>query len=238
MHRGTMGDGSNIFDRTIGLIGEAASAELAEKTVAVFGLGGVGGYVAEALARSGIGKLVICDRDIVEKTNINRQIYALHSTLELPKTNVAAERIADINPEIIVESFHMNIDAESIKKFEFADWDYIVDAIDDVPAKLLIIKAAATHSIPVISCMGTGNKLDPTKLCITKIQKTHTCPLARKMRYELGKLGISDVDVLFSSESPLTKSSGSPASMIFVPAAAGLVIASFVVRNLIGGLDA
>lgn len=234
----SMEDSRDIFDRTIKLIGEKNFDELAEKTVAVFGLGGVGGYVVEALARSGVGKLVICDKDIVEKTDINRQIYALHGTLELPKTVVAAERIADINPETSVESFYLNVNMESIGNFEFAGWDYIVDAIDDVPAKLLIIKAAAEHSIPVISCMGTGNKLDPTKLSINKIQKTHTCPLARKMRHELAKLGILDVDVLFSSESPLVKSSGSPASMIFVPAAAGLVIASFVVRNLIGGLDA
>ncbi len=234
-----------VYERTAWLIGEAAVRRLAESRVAVFGAGGVGGYVIEALARAGVGSsepgcLTIVDFDSIDITNINRQIIALHSTIGRPKVAVMAERISDINPEIKLIPRCQLIDAETIKDYDFAAYDYVVDAVDDVAAKLLIIEGAKAAGTPVISSMGTGNKLDPSKFQITDISKTHTCPLARKVRKELARRDIKDVKILFSDENPqraytpeLQKGERlSPASISFVPSAAGLLIASEVVRDL------
>ena len=239
---------ASVYDRTAWLIGEAAVRRLAESRIAVFGAGGVGGYVIEALARAGAGSgrvrpgsLTIVDFDSVDITNINRQIIALHSTIGRSKVSVMAERIKDINPDINLIPREQLVDAESIKSYDFADYDYVVDGVDDVAAKLLIIESAKAAGTPVISSMGTGNKLDPSRFQIADISKTHTCPLARKVRKELAKRNIKDVKILFSDENPsraytpeLQKGEKlSPASISFVPSVAGLLIASEVVRDLI-----
>ncbi len=233
-----MVDNKAKFTRTVSLIGEDRFARLRESRVAVFGLGGVGGYVVEALVRSGVGKMLIFDRDVIDISNINRQIYALDSTLGLRKTDAAAARILDINSDIELESFCMDVNQDALSGMEFKNCNFIVDAVDDVQAKIAIIKKAADCDVPVISCMGTGNKLDPGKLEINKIEKTHTCPLARKMRHELKMASISEVDVLFSTERPVKSAVGPPASIAVVPPAAGLMIASFVINGLTGGFDA
>lgn len=227
-----------LYDRTQMLIGEQQLNHLKKKKVIIFGVGGVGGFTIESLARVGIGHLTIVDFDTVDVTNINRQIIALNSTLGRLKTQVMEERIADINSDIRVIGIPNKLTKENICDFSLQDYDYIVDAIDDVGAKLLLISYAKQMQIPIISSMGTGNKFDPTQFKITDIKKTHTCPLAKVMRKELGKMGVKDVKVLFSPEIPhreeiLTDGDHSPSSISFVPATSGLLIAWEVVRMLI-----
>ena len=223
------------YDRTRMLVGEDGFARLRSGRVLIFGVGGVGGYAAEALARTGIGTIGLVDDDTVDVTNLNRQIIALESTLGLPKVNVMKDRIAGIDPETEVAAFHRRLTAETLESFDLSAWDYIVDAIDDVPAKLLLIKAAQDAGIPIISSMGTGNKMDPSQLQIVDLKKTHTCPLARAIRREAERMGIGKLPVLFSPEKPSrAEGSGrSPSSTIFVPASAGLMIAARVVTDLI-----
>lgn len=231
----------SVYDRTELLLGTDAIAILKEKKVLVFGIGGVGGYVAEALARVGVGTIGIVDDDVIDITNINRQIIALHSTIGQPKTRVMMNRIEDINPSIQVIPFQKRLTAESLHEFHLADWDYVVDAIDDVGAKLTLIKEAKSLGIPILSSMGTGNKLDPTRFQVADIRKTHTCPLAKVIRKETNRLGIQDLKVVFSTEEPSRKdtahpSSRVPASIAYVPAAAGLVIVSEVIKDLLSEL--
>jgi len=228
------------FVRTAALIGEEALARLQAATVAVFGLGGVGGYTVEALARAGIGELWIFDFDTVSESNINRQILALDSTVGMRKTDAACARLADINPHTVVHAVNVFIDADNIGEYlDRAHPTYIVDAIDSVPSKLALILAAKERNIPIVCCMGTGNKLDPTKLQITDIKKTNTCPLAAAVRTRLRKLGITEgVDALWSSELPVRPkrevdgSPSVPASISYLPAAAGLMLGGHVIRKI------
>lgn len=228
------------FSRTEALIGKEGLEKLKNARVAVFGVGGVGGYVVEALARSGVGEIDLIDSDKVSVSNINRQIIALHSTVGRYKTEVMAERIKDINPNAKVNVFNLFYLPETAEKFDFAAYDYVVDAVDTVSAKLSIVERAYQVKIPVISSMGAGNKLNPTDFEIADIYQTSVCPLAKVMRRELKKRGVEKLKVIYSQEEP--KSEGiadeergkrSPASIAFVPSVAGLIIASEVVKDLI-----
>lgn len=212
------------------LLGEEAIKKLNSSHVAVFGIGGVGGYVVEALARSGVGALDLIDGDKVAKSNINRQIYALHSTVGRDKVEVAKERIADINPDCKVTAHKLFYLPKT--EFDFSAYDYIVDAIDTVTGKLAIIENAKKAGVPVISCMGAGNKTDPTAFEVADIFSTSVCPLARVMRRELKKRGIENLKVVYSREEP-KKSEGVPASCAYVPSVAGLIIAGAVIDELI-----
>lgn len=193
-----------IFTRTAMLLGEAALERLAQKHVAVFGIGGVGGYVCEALVRGGIGKFTLVDKDIVDVTNINRQIIATHSTLGRPKTAVMKERILDINPAVTVEVRDCFFLPENANTFDFTQYDYVVDAVDTVTAKLCIIERAKAAGVPVISAMGAGNKLEASAFEVADIYKTSVCPLAKVMRRELKKRGIESLKVVYSKEPPKT----------------------------------
>lgn len=228
----------SVYDRTRMLVGEQALQRIMNSKVILFGTGGVGGYVAEGLARAGVGTLTIVDFDCVDETNINRQIVALRSTIGREKAQVMAERIKDINPDIHVNPMVLRVDETTILQFSLGEYDYVVDAVDDVAAKVLIIKASKEAGVSVISSMGTGNKIDPGLFRIADIQKTHTCPLAKAVRKRLGQMGIKDVKVLFSPEQPFRTAeapdgSKAPASISFVPASAGIQIAGEVIRDLI-----
>ena len=235
------------FSRTELLFGQEAMQRIASARVAVFGIGGVGGYVVEALARSGVGQLDIIDNDKVCLSNINRQIYATERTVGRYKVDVAAERIAEINPKCEVRTFKTFFMPDNSKEFDFTLYDYVVDAIDTVTGKIEIIMKAQESNIPIISCMGTGNKLDPTKLEISDIYKTSVCPLARVMRSELKKRGVKSLKVLFSKENPLKplknqEKNGNlrkavPGSTAFVPPSAGLIIASEVIRDILANAE-
>lgn len=223
----------NEFSRTERLIGSDNLLKLKNKNVIIFGLGGVGSYVAEALARCGIGRMTVVDKDTVDITNINRQLYALHSTVGKNKADVAKERILDINPECQVTSIVKMYLPENADEFNLSQYDYIVDAIDNVTAKIdLAIKSQEMH-IPIISSMGTGNKLDPTAFKITDIYKTDTCPLCRVMRRELKSRGVKKLKVLYSTEIPHNDGERTPASISFVPSTAGLIIAGEVVKEML-----
>ena len=228
------------FSRTALLIGEEGVEKLKKARVAVFGIGGVGGYVVEALARSGVGSLELIDKDVVSLSNINRQIIALHSTVGQYKTEVAAARARDINPEIEVITRNVFYLPETANEFDFTSYDYVVDAIDTVSGKLALIEQAKKANVPVISCMGAGNKLDATAFEVADITKTSVCPLARVMRRELKKRGIEHVKVVYSKEEPLQSKAQDeetgkpiPASIAFVPSVAGLIIAGEVIKDLI-----
>lgn len=226
------------FTRTALLMGEDKIEKLAACRVAVFGLGGVGGYVAEALVRGGIGAIDLVDGDVVSVTNINRQLYALQSTLGMPKTSAAARRIKDINPDISVNERSIYFSGETLDKFDFSAYDYVVDAIDDVPAKVLLAVSCKRAGVPLISCMGTGNKLNPMGFKVADINQTKVCPLARVMRKKLRENGIEKLKVVYSEEEPsrITPAEGCarvPASASFVPPAAGLLLASQVIKDLI-----
>lgn len=227
-----------IFDRTRMLLGTDLLNKIQSKKVIVFGVGGVGGYVIEALVRAGIQTVAIVDYDIVDITNINRQVIALHSTIGRKKVTVMEERIKDINPQAEVKVFDDRLTSDNLESFQLNEYDYIVDAIDDVPAKLILVKEADHQNIPIISSMGTGNKFDPAKFRIDDIKKTHTCPLAKIIRKEISKMGIKHLKVLFSTEVPHREElpedgSRSPSSISFVPATAGLFIASEVIKDLL-----
>lgn len=219
------------FCRTAQLLGNENVEKLFDKHVIVFGVGGVGGYVVEALARSGIGKISIVDNDVVNESNINRQIIALHSTVGMQKVEVLKNRILDINPECKVFVYNQFFLPENSNDFDFSIYDYVVDAVDTVTAKLEIIKKSKESNVPVISSMGTGNKLNPMGFKVSDISKTKVCPLARVMRNELKKRGISKVKCVYSEENPVIQTQ-TPASVAFVPPVAGLLIASEVVKDL------
>ncbi len=222
----------NEFSREEKLIGSEALSRLRASHVAVFGIGGVGSYVAEALARGGVGEITIVDKDCVDETNINRQLIALHSTVGKPKIEVARERILDINPEIKVNAYRLFYTAES--EFSFDGIDYIADAIDTVSAKLALAENAYRLNIPLISSMGTGNKLDPTQFEVADIYDTSVCPLARVMRRELKKRGIPKLKVVYSKEAPHSIGERTPASISFVPSVAGLILAGEIIKQLAG----
>jgi len=228
------------FIRTSMLLGEDALTRLASSRVIVFGIGGVGGYVVEGLTRAGIGRLDLVDKDVVSLSNINRQIIALTSTVGQYKADVAAARVRDINPSCEVTTYNTFYLPENKDMFDFSMYDYIVDCVDTVTAKLLIIENAKSAGVPVISSMGTGNKTDPSRFKISDIFKTSVCPLAKVMRRELKKRGIDKLKVVYSDEEPIVPSvrkreSGKdvPASCSFVPSVAGLIIAGEVVKDLI-----
>ena len=226
------------LEREVALLGEDAVKKLNNSFVAVFGLGGVGSYTAEALARSGIGKILLVDNDAVSKSNINRQLCALQSTVGRKKVDVVAERLLDINPDLIIERSYEFVLPKNISSFDFSRFDYVIDAIDTVSAKLAIAESAKEHGVPMISSMGTGNKLDPTALTVTDITKTTVCPLARVMRRELKKRGISHLKVVFSTEEPKRQNHDGdgklpPASVAFVPSVAGLIAAGEAIKDII-----
>ena len=222
--------------RTIRLVGKEAVERLWKSKVFVAGLGGVGSYVVEALARSGVGNFVLLDKDRVMESNINRQLVASYHTLGQLKTDVAAERIRSINPQAQVTCLPLFYGKETSSQVDFSGCDFIADAIDNVTGKLLLAEAAFEKNIPIISSMGTGNKLDPTGFRIADISKTSVCPLARVMRRELRQRGItSGYTVVYSEELPHAEiPSQTPASISFVPSAAGLLIASHIVKQLAG----
>ncbi len=218
--------------RTASLLGEDAIIKLSKAKVAVFGLGGVGGYAAECLVRSGIGAIDLIDGDRVALSNINRQIIALHSTVGMLKTDAFAERFLDISPEIILRKFPLFLNENSIGAFDFSEYDYVIDAVDDVSAKVLLAEVCSSLNVKIISCMGAGNKLDPMGFRVADIFSTKVCPLARVVRHELRSRGVEHLKVVFSTELPI-RSDRVPASCAFVPAAAGLLMASEAVKDII-----
>lgn len=230
------------FSRLSRLVGENAMKKLADARVAIFGIGGVGGYVAEALARSGVGRLDLVDHDTVAPSNINRQIIALHSTIGERKVDVMARRIADVNPAAKVRAMPIFYLPETADQFDFTKYDYVVDAIDTVAGKMELVRRAREAGVPIICSMGAGNKLDPTAFRVADIYKTSICPLAKVMRGLCRKEGIQSLKVVYSEEIPMTPAPPEghtdgripPASAIFAPAAAGLAIAAEVVKDLIG----
>ena len=230
------------FSRIEMLLGQEAIAKLKLARVAVFGVGGVGGFTAEALVRSGVGAIDIFDNDTVAKSNLNRQIIALHSTIGQPKVEVLKARLEDINPDVQVQSQQLFYVPENADSVDLSVYDYIVDAIDTVAAKIELAVRAEKLGVPIISAMGAGNKLDPTKIQITDIYKTEACPLARVMRHELRKRGVKHLKVAYSTEpalTPLTQPGGetrraTPGSTAFVPSVMGLIIAGRVVCELAG----
>lgn len=246
----------NQFSRTELLFGKEAMERISGSRVAVFGIGGVGGYAVEALARSGVGTFDLIDDDRICLTNLNRQIYALRSTVGKYKVDAAEERIHDICPDIRVNTYKCFYMPETADQFDFSEYDYVIDAIDTVTGKLEIIKRAKAANVPEISAMGAGNKLDPSAFRVADIYETKVCPLARVMRYELRKLGIKNVKVVYSEEKPIkpiedmeiscrnhcicppgtarkcTVRRDIPGSNAFVPSAAGLLIASEVIRDI------
>ena len=228
------------FIRTARLIGEEAVEKLAKSKVLLFGVGGVGSFAAEALARAGVGEITLVDGDTVALSNLNRQLVALHSTIGRGKAEVMAERIRDVNPACRVTPLCLFYGKDNPDAFDFSAYDYVIDAIDSVTSKLLLAERCNLAGTPLISSMGTGNKLDPTKFVVTDISKTHTCPLARVMRRELHKRGIDHLKVLYSLEpahTPDTDETGSrrtPASISFVPPVAGMILAGEVICDLAG----
>ena len=247
----------NQYSRTQLLLGAEAMEKLHNSRVAVFGIGGVGGYTVEALARSGVGALDLIDDDKVCLTNLNRQIIATRSTVGQYKVDVAAQRIHDIDPDIKVTTHRCFFGPETQDQFDFTQYDYVVDAVDTVTAKLEIIMRAKEAGVPVISCMGAGNKLDPTQFHVADIYKTTMCPLAKVMRRELKKRGVKKLKVVYSTESPVkplenmenscktgcvcppgtthkcTDRRAIPGSISFVPSVAGLILAGEVIKDLI-----
>lgn len=221
------------FSRTERLIGKEAAEKLKNANIIIFGLGGVGSYTAEALARCGIGSMTVVDKDTVDITNINRQLYALHSTVGKDKAAVAAERINDINPECKVTPLVKIYLPESSGEFQLENYDYIIDAIDNVTAKIDLAVKAEALGVPIIASMGTGNKLDGSMFKISDIYKTSVCPLCRVMRRELKKRDIKHLKVLYSEEEPKSDGERTPASISFVPPVAGLLIAGEVVKDII-----
>ncbi len=234
----------NQFSRTALLLGEEAMERLARSRVAVFGVGGVGGYAVEALARSGVGALDLIDSDTVALTNLNRQIIALHSTLGRYKVDAAAARVRDINPECRVTVYKTFFLPETAEQFDFSRYDYVVDAIDTVKGKLGLVEAARAAGVPIICSMGAGNKLDPTAFRVADIYETSVCPLAKVMRAECRKRGIDRLRVVYSQEPPAVPAESgealpagrrqTPGSTAFVPPVVGLILAGEVVKALAG----
>ncbi|MDR2939990.1 MAG: tRNA threonylcarbamoyladenosine dehydratase [Clostridiales bacterium] len=237
----------NEFSRTELIIGEQNQKLLFGKHVAVFGLGGVGSYVVEALCRSGVGHFTLVDNDAISITNLNRQLIATHKTLGMMKTEVIKQRVIDINPKAVADIYNIFYTGASKDLFNYLDFDYMVDAIDTVSSKIMLAQISQDLNVPLISCMGTGNKLDPTKLVACDIFETSACPLAKVMRKELRARGIKKLKVVYSTEPPITPGATDEittnkkrciiGSSPFVPPAAGILIASQVVKGLIDGAD-
>ncbi|HCD69494.1 MAG TPA: tRNA threonylcarbamoyladenosine dehydratase [Ruminococcaceae bacterium] len=219
------------LSRIAKLLGESAVCSLEQKKIAVFGLGGVGGHAAEALVRSGIGAIDIVDGDSVALSNINRQLIALHSTVGKNKTDVCAERFLDINPEIKLRKFPLFLNEETVGNFDFSEYDYVLDCIDDIPAKVLLASVCERLGVRLISSMGAGNKLNPMGFKVADIYETSVCPLARAMRARLRKAGVERLCVVYSTEEPVI-TERVPASCAYVPSAAGLLMASVVIDEL------
>lgn len=230
----------DIYTRTEMLIGSAAVEKLKNARVAVFGLGGVGGYCVEALARAGVGALDLIDNDTIAPSNLNRQILATCATVGQEKTKVGAERVLAVNPAVRVTTHTVFFSRESAALFDFSAYDYVVDAIDTVTGKVALAECAKAANVPIVSSMGTGNKLDPTAFKVADISKTQVCPLARVMRRELKARGITHLKVVYSEEQPRTPLFSEedetrrtpPASISFVPAVAGLILAGEVIKDL------
>ena len=230
--------------RTAMLLGQEAVEKLTKARVAIFGIGGVGGYTLEALARAGVGQLDLIDSDTVSRSNINRQILATQSTVGMPKVEAGRRRVLDINPDCQVRTWEIFYTPETADQFDFTEYDYIVDAIDTVTGKLQLVKAAQEAGTPIICCMGTGNKLDASAFEVSDISKTTMCPLARIMRKELNKRGIKHLKVVYSKEEALSPTGWEeeakllgkrqiPGSVAFVPGAAGLILAGEVIKDLV-----
>lgn len=223
------------------IVGERAMEKLCSKHVVVFGLGGVGSYAVEALARAGVGALTLVDDDVIAESNLNRQLYALHSTVGQFKANVARERVLDVNPDCKAEAKICRFDASTADSFNFDEYDYVVDAIDTVTSKIALVEICKAKGVPIICCMGTGNKLDATGFKVADLSQTDVCPLAKVMRRELKKRGIvAGVKVVFSTEQPLKPAQleesakrQTPGSMPFVPPVAGMILAGEVIKDLI-----
>ena len=234
------------FTRTRLLLGDAGIEKLRASRVAVFGLGGVGSYVVEALARSGVGTLDIVDDDVIALSNLNRLLYATRENVGQPKTEIVQARIASICPETVVNAYRCFYLPETAGRFDFTQYDYVADAIDTVSGKLQLVLQAKAANVPVISCMGAGNKLDPTAFEVADISKTSVCPLARVMRRELKKRGIEHLKVVYSKEPPIEpeiaeaddgathQKRQTPGSCAFVPSVAGLILAGEIIRDLCG----
>lgn len=231
------------FTRTAMVLGEDAVDSLASKRVAVFGVGGVGGFACEALVRSGVGHFDLIDKDVVDITNLNRQIIATHKTVGRDKVEVMKERMLEINPNADItvrKSFFL---PENSSEFPFEEYDYVIDAVDTVTAKIELVMRASEKNVPIISSMGTGNKLDPTRFKVADIYKTDVCPLAKVMRHELKKRGIKKLKVVYSDELPQKPQTGkdeedgrrkdTPGSVAFLPSVAGLIIAGEAIKDLI-----
>lgn len=233
----------NYFSREELLIGKKAIEILKNSRVAVFGVGGVGGFVVEVLARCGVGTIDVIDNDVVDQSNINRQIIATVDTIGQEKVNVVEQRIKSINPNAVVNKHRCFFLPETAKDFDFTKFDYVVDTIDTVSGKIEIILQAKKAEVPVISCMGAGNKLDPMAFVVTDIYKTSVCPLARVMRQKLKKLGVQDLKVVYSTEKAMKPNyppdmppqrKVAPGSVAFVPSVAGIIAGSEVIKDLIG----
>ncbi len=226
----------DIYSRTKIILGSENVEKLKKCHVAIFGIGGVGSYVLESLARTGIGTFTIVDKDLVDVTNINRQIIALNSTIGMRKVDVAKKRVEDINREVVVNAFFENVGYENIEKFNLEDFDYVVDCVDDIGAKVAIIKSCYEKNVKCISSMGMANKLNPLEIKVSDIYKTNTCPLARLMRKRLKEEGIKKQKVVFSTELPVRpkeKVENVLGSISFVPSCAGLVISSEIVKDIL-----
>lgn len=221
---------SDRFTRTEPVIGKEGLDKLWNSRVAVFGIGGVGGFAVEALVRAGVGTIDLIDKDQVDVTNINRQIIATRKTVGQDKVQVMKERIFDIDPDITVHAHKCFFLPET--EWDFSQYDYVIDAIDTVTAKIDLIVRAREAGAPVISSMGTGNKLDPTRFEVTTINKTSVCPLAKVMRRELKKRGITDLKVVYSQEEPVVQGNRTPASISFVPSVAGMILAGEVIKDI------
>lgn len=235
----------DMFSRTAMVLGEEAVKKLSESKVAVFGIGGVGGYVVEALVRAGVGAIDLIDNDEVCRSNLNRQIIATTSTLGMLKVDAMEARIKDIHPECVVRKYQCFYLPKTAEQFDFTQYSYVVDAIDTVTGKIQLVLQAREADVPIISSMGTGNKLNPTELMVADIYKTSVCPLAKVMRRELKKRGVEKLKVVYSKEEPRTplvidkteetgKRRATPGSVSFVPSVAGLIIASEVIKDLVG----
>ncbi|MBQ5995978.1 MAG: tRNA threonylcarbamoyladenosine dehydratase [Clostridia bacterium] len=225
-----------IYQRSEMLFGKENIEKLKQSHVAVFGIGGVGSYVCEALARAGVGELDLIDKDTVSLSNINRQLVALHSTVGKNKAEVMKQRIADINPEIKVNAFDCFFLPENSSEFDFKKYDYVVDAVDNITAKLELVRCCNETGTPIISSMGTGNKINPQLFEVADIKKTSVCPLAKVMRKKLKEMGINSLNVVYSKETPIKRGENgrTPASSSFTPPVAGMLLAGEVIKDLLG----
>ncbi len=223
----------NRFSRTIGVIGEENFNKLNNSSVIVFGLGGVGGSACEALVRSGVGTIGIVDKDVVDITNLNRQVIATEKTVGMLKTDAMEDRLKSINPDIVIKKYNLFYLPETADSINLCEYDFVVDCIDNVTAKLELIERSKKGNVKIISSMGTGNKLHPEMLEIADISKTSVCPLARVMRRELKNRGINKLPVVYSKEEPVKTDLSVPGSMSFTPPVAGYLISSYVIRELL-----